>query len=156
MKNKTYQIRYNTNSTDDSNRWRLIENGKEVLVSDVVIDGNTYTTKDWISEINDFKWHITCIGVLEIKNGVAHIKTISNNSAITRHLAKTITWRLVGTLDTMILGWIITGDFKLGLAIGGTEVLTKMFLYFIHERIWYKINFGIKKYDTKKKTNTGN
>ncbi len=63
-----------------------------------------------------------------------------------RHIAKTITWRLVGTLDTIILSWFITGDFKIGLAIGGVEVITKMILYYFHERVWYKwIKFGLKK-----------
>jgi uncharacterized membrane protein len=63
-----------------------------------------------------------------------------------RHIAKTITWRIVGTIDTMILGWIITGDLKLGLAIGGFEVITKMVLYYLHERAWYKyIKFGLEK-----------
>jgi uncharacterized membrane protein len=63
-----------------------------------------------------------------------------------RHIAKTITWRIVGTLDTMILGWIVTGDLKLGLAIGGFEVITKMLLYYLHERAWYKyIKFGLDK-----------
>jgi uncharacterized membrane protein len=38
----------------------------------------------------------------------------------------------------MILSGLITGDWKLGLAIGGTEVLTKMILYFFHERLWFK------------------
>jgi uncharacterized membrane protein len=63
-----------------------------------------------------------------------------------RHIAKTITWRIVGTIDTMILGWIVTGDLKLGLAIGGFEVITKMVLYYLHERAWYKyIKFGLEK-----------
>jgi uncharacterized membrane protein len=56
-----------------------------------------------------------------------------------RHLAKTITWRIVGTIDTFILGWIITGDWMAGLSIGGAELLTKMVLYYSHERIWFKI-----------------
>ena len=61
-----------------------------------------------------------------------------------RHIAKTISWRLIGTLDTIILSWIITGNFKLGMAIGGVEVITKMVLYYFHERAWYKFsNFGI-------------
>jgi uncharacterized membrane protein len=38
----------------------------------------------------------------------------------------------------MILGWLITGSLKIGLAIGGTEVVTKMVLYFLHERAWFK------------------
>jgi len=61
-----------------------------------------------------------------------------------RHVAKTITWRIIGTLDTMIIAWIITGSLEWGLAIGGIEVFTKMILYFLHERVWYKFSkFGI-------------
>ena len=63
-----------------------------------------------------------------------------------RHLAKTITWRIVGTIDTIILSWLITGNLSIGLAIGGVEVISKMILYFAHERVWYKwIKFGLKK-----------
>tara|TARA_Y100000034_G_C6585416_1_gene254105 strand:+ start:282 stop:503 length:222 start_codon:yes stop_codon:yes gene_type:complete len=62
-----------------------------------------------------------------------------------RHIAKTITWRLVGTLDTMLLGWIISGDPMIGVKIGFLELFTKMILYYFHERVWYRSNFGIKK-----------
>lgn len=63
-----------------------------------------------------------------------------------RHALKTITWRLVGTLDTFILSWIITGNIKIGGAIAGLEVITKMVLYYLHERVWYNYSkFGIKK-----------
>ena len=63
-----------------------------------------------------------------------------------RHLAKTISWRIIGTLDTIILSGIITGSLTLGLAIGGVEVVTKMILYFLHERAWYKFSkFGVDK-----------
>ena len=61
-----------------------------------------------------------------------------------RHIAKTVSWRIIGTLDTMILSSIITGSWELGLTIGGVEVFTKMILYFFHERLWYKFSkFGI-------------
>ena len=60
-----------------------------------------------------------------------------------RHLAKTFSWRAIGTLDTFILGWFITGNPLTGLKIGGAEVVSKMLLYFGHEKIWYKINYGI-------------
>ena len=60
-----------------------------------------------------------------------------------RHIAKTFTWRIVGTMDTMIIAWIISGNPLTGLKIGFAEVVTKMLLYFFHERIWYKINFGL-------------
>ncbi|WP_159022148.1 DUF2061 domain-containing protein [Formosa sp. L2A11] len=62
-----------------------------------------------------------------------------------RHIFKTITWRIVGTMDTMTLAWLISGDPMIGLKVGGTEVLTKMILYYLHERAWYKINFGLDK-----------
>ena len=63
-----------------------------------------------------------------------------------RHLAKTISWRVIGTIDTMILSGIITGSWMTGLTIGGVEVITKMILYFFHERAWYKFSkFGLKK-----------
>jgi uncharacterized membrane protein len=65
---------------------------------------------------------------------------------VKRHIAKTITWRIVGTLDTIILSWVITGNIKIGIAIGGFEVITKMALYFLHERVWYRyIKYGLKK-----------
>ena len=65
-----------------------------------------------------------------------------------RHILKTITWRIVGTLDTIILSWIITGSLKIGMAIGGVEVITKMVLYYFHERAWYKFsNFGLNERD---------
>ena len=65
-----------------------------------------------------------------------------------RHIAKTISWRIIGTLDTMILSWIITGSLKIGMAIGGVEVITKMVLYYFHERAWYKFsNFGLNETD---------
>ncbi|SOC80342.1 Uncharacterized membrane protein [Salinimicrobium sediminis] len=60
-----------------------------------------------------------------------------------RHLAKTVSWRVVGTLDTMLLAWIITGNPVTGLQIGFAEVVTKMILYYLHERTWYKIDFGL-------------
>jgi uncharacterized membrane protein len=47
-----------------------------------------------------------------------------------RHIAKTISWRIIGTLDTIILSWIITGSWKFGLTIGGVEVLQKWFFIF--------------------------
>ena len=60
-----------------------------------------------------------------------------------RHLAKTFSWRAIGTLDTFMLGWLITGNPLTGLKIGGAEVVSKMLLYFGHEKIWYKINYGV-------------
>jgi uncharacterized membrane protein len=61
-----------------------------------------------------------------------------------RHMLKTITWRLIGTLDTVFIAWFISGNAEIGLSIGGLELITKMILYYFHERTWHKINFGLE------------
>jgi uncharacterized membrane protein len=63
-----------------------------------------------------------------------------------RHILKTFTWRMVGTIDTIVLSWLLSGNLSLGFKIGGVELITKMFLYYFHERVWYKyIRIGEKK-----------
>jgi len=62
-----------------------------------------------------------------------------------RHIFKAVTWRVVGTLDTVALGWLVSGDPRIGLTIGTFELFTKMALYYIHERLWYRIDFGVKR-----------
>ena len=62
-----------------------------------------------------------------------------------RHILKTLTWRAVGTIDTVLLGWLVSGDPKVGMTIGSLEVFTKMILYYVHERTWYRIDFGVRR-----------
>lgn len=73
------------------------------------------------------------------------------DSSIKRHVAKTVTWRIIGTIDTMLIGWLITGNPITGLKIGGIELITKMILYYFHERIWFKMNLGLPHRDSNKK-----
>jgi uncharacterized membrane protein len=57
---------------------------------------------------------------------------------------KAISWRIVGTLDTMIISYFITGKLTIALSIGSVEVFTKTILYYFHERLWahiHSINF---------------
>ena len=61
-----------------------------------------------------------------------------------RSLLKTISWRIVGTMDTMFLGWLITGSATVGLKIGALELFTKFILYYFHERIWLQCKYGTK------------
>ena len=68
-----------------------------------------------------------------------------------RHLIKTFSWRGVGTLDTIFFGWLITGNPLTGLKIGGIETASKMLLYFGHEKLWYKINYGLDKRNRSKR-----
>ena len=55
---------------------------------------------------------------------------------------KTCTWRIVASLDTFLLSWLITGNVGMGARIASLEVLTKMFLYYAHERQWEKPRFN--------------
>jgi adenylylsulfate kinase len=59
-----------------------------------------------------------------------------------RSIAKAVSWRTLGTLDTFVLSWIITGQIHLAMAIGGVEVFTKMALYWFHERAWNRVTWG--------------
>ncbi|PCI03604.1 MAG: hypothetical protein COB81_03695 [Flavobacteriaceae bacterium] len=59
-----------------------------------------------------------------------------------RSIVKSISWRIVGTLDTVLISWAVTGDTKMALSIGSVELVTKMVLYFFHERAWNKIKWG--------------
>ena len=55
-----------------------------------------------------------------------------------RSLLKTITWRVIATTDTFLISWLLTGSWMIGTSIASLEVLTKMFLYYGHEKAWYK------------------
>ena len=58
-----------------------------------------------------------------------------------RSVVKTISWRTVGTLDTMIVSYFVTGSLVMAASIGSIEVITKMILYYFHERAWNKLSF---------------
>lgn len=59
-----------------------------------------------------------------------------------RSLIKTFSWRMIGTVDTILISYFLTGTLDVALSIGGIELITKMVLYFFHERIWNQINWG--------------
>ena len=55
-----------------------------------------------------------------------------------RHLAKAVSWRFFGSSTTFLLSWLVTGDVIIGLSISGIETFTKIVLYYVHERLWFK------------------
>jgi uncharacterized membrane protein len=72
-------------------------------------------------------------------------KSIENAKMIEkphRSIVKTISWRTVSTLDTILISWLVVGNVNFAVTIGGVELFTKMILYFFHERAWNKSNFG--------------
>jgi len=60
-----------------------------------------------------------------------------------RSATKTATWRVLASADTMVLGFVFTGNLATAISIGGFEVITKLVLYFFHERYWARIRWGI-------------
>lgn len=62
----------------------------------------------------------------------------------TRSVIKGLTWRLVATFSTIIIAYLITGETKIALQIGGIEFVAKIAVYYLHERIWLRIPFGKK------------
>lgn len=54
-------------------------------------------------------------------------------------ILKAISWRIIGTLDTMLISYILTGNLKIAFSIGSIEVMSKMVLYYLHERAWTKV-----------------
>lgn len=137
MKEQTFQIRYNTKSTNDSERWRLICDGEEILVSNIVINSKTITSKDFIKELDEYKYHISCIGYLSIINNVAYIE--KKNNSLKRHLLKTISYRLIATATTISTAYCLGFALEISALLGIGEVALKPIIYFIHERLWYSI-----------------
>ena len=62
-----------------------------------------------------------------------------------RSILKTISWRVTGTLDTIVISYFITGQLKWAISIGFIEVFTKLILYYFHERLWNKLSIGVVK-----------
>lgn len=69
-----------------------------------------------------------------------------------RSLIKAVSWRLTGSVDTLIISFLITGKIKWALTISGVELFTKVGLYYVHERVWENLSFGRVK-SSKEKAN---
>lgn len=70
-------------------------------------------------------------------DGLGHIKEGARRSAV-----KTATWRVTASLDTMLLALLFTGNIGTAISIGGLEVITKLVLYYFHERAWARVRWG--------------
>jgi len=64
-----------------------------------------------------------------------------------RSVLKGFTWRIVATTTTIIIAYVITGEIGMALSIGAIEFVGKIFIYYLHERIWQAIpRGGVRKY----------
>jgi len=69
---------------------------------------------------------------------------LKSEEVAARSVVKTISWRIIGTLDTILISWLVTGTLKVAISIGSIELITKMILYFLHERVWNSIKWDKK------------
>ncbi|MBN7810141.1 DUF2061 domain-containing protein [Algoriphagus sp. H41] len=60
----------------------------------------------------------------------------SGKDSNAKSLLKSISWRIVGTLDTIVISYFITGQLVMAVSIGSVEVFSKIILYYFHERVW--------------------
>ena len=70
------------------------------------------------------------------------VKAIELREKPVRSLAKAVSWRITGSLDTIMLAWFFTNEIGVAVSIGLTEVVTKIVLYYLHERLWSRISLG--------------
>ena len=59
-----------------------------------------------------------------------------------RSFLKAVSWRATGTVDTILISFLVTGKIKLAMSIGFVELFTKVGLFYVHERIWNRIPLG--------------
>jgi len=67
---------------------------------------------------------------------------------VKRHIAKAISYRMVGSAQTILIGYLLTGSLVVSSTMGVIELVIKPIIYFFHERVWYKfIKFGVDKHE---------
>ena len=67
---------------------------------------------------------------------MSFISTLKDQSSRTRSLVKALTWRITATLTTALIAYIVTGEVKTAVMIGGIEFILKFITYYGHERVW--------------------
>ncbi len=134
--------------------WRLIGTIDTMLISyfwtgnsgrALAIGGSEVLTKVGLYYVHERVWARIPLGTLR------RLSPFSKDAAPTpvqlrdsklRSMLKAISWRLVGTIDTILVSYFWTGDTSKALKIGGTDVLTKILLYYLHERAWARVPLG--------------
>ena len=115
--------------------WRLIGTLDTFLISFILTDsislGISITGFDFILKLFTYYFHERIWYYSKFKNSTK------------RHLLKTFSWRLIGSFTTVLISFMLTGNPFSGFKIGFFETFTKMIFYYLHEKIWYKVNYGL-------------
>ena len=72
----------------------------------------------------------------------SHMNLFRGREGHGRSFAKAVSWRTVGTIDTFIISFFVTGRVSLAGTIAAVEVVTKILIYYLHERVWAAIPWG--------------
>lgn len=80
--------------------------------------------------------------VLNGKSQISRFEEDKTSEKPLRSVAKALSWRLIGTADTLMVSYVVTGAIGLATSIALVDFLTKLLLYFFHERIWNHIKWG--------------
>jgi len=65
-----------------------------------------------------------------------------------RSLAKSLTWRAVAVVSTLLIGYAMTGSWAFAVSLTVVSNVINFVLYYIHERVWLKIRWGVNEYDS--------
>lgn len=75
------------------------------------------------------------------KSGASYKESSSSDKPV-RSVVKAVSWRVIGTMDTLLVSWFVAGNLKVATGIASIDFVTKMILYFFHERAWSAIKWG--------------
>jgi len=125
--------------------WRIIGTLDTIFLSWLFTDDMTKAlkigsielfTKIVLYYIHERSWVFFHIGKKQV---ISDAGKISYEDRHWRSIVKGISWRILGSIDTVIIAYFITGDFKKAFEIGFTEIFTKMILFYLHERFWLRL-----------------
>jgi len=102
-------------------------------------------TKIFLFYIHERTWGRLSFGTQEkLMNGKLKKRELHSRSVM-----KGITWRAVGSLDTFWIAYFVNRDsahaVQTAFYITATEIITKIILYWLHERTWMKVRWGMRK-----------
>jgi uncharacterized membrane protein len=129
--------------------WRIVALSDTVLLSFIftgnVVQALTIAAGELVTKI--FLYYVHERGWLRLVHWHDR-RTESAKSLREKHIygfGKALTWRVIGSLDTILWAFIVTGSVGTSLSIGGMEFLTKTVLFYVHERTWLKFKWGLHK-----------
>ena len=82
------------------------------------------------------------MGIIQLKGENSSYTEDQTSERPIRSIVKSISWRVLGTMDTIVISYLVTGTMSMAISIGSVELVTKMLLYFFHERLWNSIKWG--------------